>query len=150
MSERTEKAVALFKAGASCAQAVVAAYSDLFGVDEPTAMRLACGLGAGVGRLREVCGAVSGLAVLAGLKHAGGQPDAAAKKRTYAAVQEMAGEFRRQHGQIVCRALLGLEKAEGDPTPSERTEAYYQKRPCAAYVESAALLVERFLLAPPS
>lgn len=150
MSERTEKAAALFKAGASCAQAVVAAYSDLFGVDEQTAMRLSCGLGAGVGRLREVCGVVSGMAVLAGLKHASGQPDAAAKKKTYEAVQAMAGEFRRQHGHLVCRVLLGLEKPEGDPTPSERTETYYQKRPCAVYIETAAALVERFLVAPSS
>ncbi len=150
MSERTERAVALFKAGASCAQAVVAAYSEPFGLDEKTAMRLSCGLGAGVGRMREVCGAVSGMAVLAGLKYGSEAPDPAAKKKTYEVVQEMAGEFRRQHGEIVCRALLGLERAEGDPTPSARTEAYYQKRPCAAYVESAAGLVERFLLPQPA
>lgn len=147
MSERTEKAVARFKAGCNCSQAVVTAYSDLFGMDERTAMRAACGLGGGLGRLREVCGAVSGMALLAGLKCGNEDPaDAQAKKKTYEVVQQMASAFRERHGSIVCRALLGLEKPEHDPTPSERTAAYYQKRPCAGYVADAAEIVERVLL----
>jgi len=147
MSERTEKAVALFKAGCNCSQSVVAAFCDVFGLDEKTAMRLSCGLGGGVGRLREVCGAVSGMAVLAGLKYGNATPDdAAAKKKTYEVVQAMANEFRQKNGHIVCRQLLGLEKPENDPTPSGRDAAYYQKRPCAAYVADAAAIVERFLL----
>jgi len=147
MSERVEKAATLFKSGCTCSQAVVAAYCDLFGLDERTAMKIACGLGGGLGRLREACGAVSGMALLAGLKYGSENPqDAAAKKRTYEAVQQMASAFREQHGSIVCRQLLGLDRAENDPTPSERTEAYYQKRPCAAYVADAAAIVERLLL----
>lgn len=148
MSERTEKAVALFKAGCSCSQAVVAAYSDLFHIDEKTALKMACGLGAGVGRLREVCGTVSGMAVLAGLKYGSETPgDAAAKKKTYETVQAMAHAFRERNGDIVCRKLLGLEKAENDPAPSARTESYYRKRPCSAYVADAAAIVEKILLA---
>ena len=146
MSERTEKAVALFKAGCNCSQSIVVAYCDLFGLDEKTAMKISCGLGAGVGRLREVCGAVSGMAVLAGLKFGSGTPDATAKKKTYEAVQAMAAEFRRRHGNIVCKNLLGLEKTESDPTPSERTKTYYEKRPCATYVADAAAIVEQHLL----
>lgn len=147
MSERVEKATALFKSGCTCSQAVLLAYCDLFELDEKTAMRISCGLGGGVGRLREVCGAVSGMALLAGLKHGSEAPqDAAAKKRTYEVVQQMACAFRERHGSIVCRQLLGLDKSENDPAPSERTEAYYLKRPCAEYVADAAALVERFLL----
>lgn len=147
MSERTDKAVSLFKSGCNCSQAVVTAYCDQFGLDEKTAMRAACGLGAGLGRLREVCGAVSGMALLAGLKYGNEDPaDAAGKKRTYEVVQQMAAAFRERNGNIVCQALLGLEKPENDPAPSERTAAYYQKRPCAEYVADAAAIVERFLL----
>ena len=142
---RVEKAVALFKAGCTCSQAVVAAYSDLFGMNEPSAMKVSCGLGAGVGRMREVCGAVSGMAMLAGLKHGGETPDAEAKKKTYEVTQAMAEAFKERNGSIVCRELLGLDRPEGDPTPAARTEAYYKKRPCAALVEDAASIVERFL-----
>ncbi len=147
MTARTEKARALFTSGCTCSQAVVVAYCDLFGVDTGTAMKMTCGLGGGIGRLREVCGAVSGMAVLAGLKYGSESPDAEAKKKTYAVVQEMAAAFREQNGAIVCRQLLGLDKPEHDPTPSERTADYYRKRPCAQYVADAAALVERFLLA---
>jgi len=147
MSERTDKARDLFKSGCNCSQAVVLAYCDLFGVDEQTALKMSCGLGGGVGRLREVCGAVSGMAMLAGLKHGMTHPgDAEGKKRTYEAVQEMSKIFRENNGSIVCRQLLGLEKPENDPTPSARTEAYYQKRPCAEYVADAAAIVERVLV----
>jgi C_GCAxxG_C_C family probable redox protein len=143
---RVEKAVALFKAGCTCSQAVVAAYGDLFGLDEKAAMRVSCGLGAGIGGLREVCGAVSGMAVLAGLKYGGETPDTAAKKKPYETVQAMAEAFRQRNGSIVCRELLGLDRPENVPAPSARTEAYYKKRPCAALVEDAAAIVEQFLL----
>lgn len=146
MSERTEKAVTLFKSGYNCSQSVVLAYCDLFGVDDETAARVTCGLGAGVGRMREVCGAVSGMAVLAGLKHSGAEPDPAAKRKTYEAVQAMSEAFRKKNGSIICRQLLGLEKPEHDPTPAERDSDYYKKRPCAEYVSDAAEIAERFLL----
>lgn len=147
MSERVDKATALFKSGYSCSQSVVGAFCDCFGLDETTALRISSGLGGGVGRLREVCGALSGLALLAGLKYGSADPkNTDAKKKTYEVVQRMAGAFREKNGSIVCRQLLGLEKPEHDPTPSERTEAYYQKRSCAEYVADAAAIAERFLL----
>jgi len=147
MCERVEKAAALFKSGCSCSQAVVVAYCDLFDLDGKTAMKVACGLGGGMGRLREVCGAVSGMALLAGLKYGNENPeDTAAKKKTYETVQRMANAFREQNGSIICRQLLGLSSPGDEPTPSERTENYYQKRPCATYVADAAAIVERVLL----
>jgi C_GCAxxG_C_C family probable redox protein len=108
-------------------------------------MRASCGLGAGAGRLREVCGAVSGMAVLAGLKHSGGTPDAEAKKKTYEVAQAMAEAFRKRNGSVVCRELLGLGRTGNAPVPSGRTEAHHKKRPCAALVGDAAALVEEFL-----
>jgi len=144
--DRVEKATALFNAGCSCAQSVVAAWADAFGLDEKTAMRVSCGLGAGVGRLREVCGAVSGMAVLAGLRHGSDDPgDAEAKALTYAVIQQMADAFRQRHGSLICRTLLGLDEAEGEPTPSARTPEYYAARPCGALIATAAELVGRFL-----
>lgn len=146
MSERVERAVAHFTAGCNCCQAVVTAFCDLFGVDEKTAMRLSCGFGGGLGRLRETCGAVSGMALLAGLRFGNEEPaDVAARAHTYEVVQQMASAFRERHGSIICRVLLGLERPENDPAPAERTAAYYQNRPCAEYVATAAELAERLL-----
>jgi len=146
-TDRTGKAVSLFNAGCSCSQAVFVAYSDAFGVDEHTAMKLSCGLGGGVGRMREVCGAVSAMALLAGLKFGNGTPqDVDAKKKTYEIVQQMAGAFREKNGSIICRDLLGLERPECSPTPGERTAAYYKGRPCMGYVADASALIERFLV----
>jgi len=145
-TDRSEKASALFKAGCTCSQSVFVAYADLFGLDERTAMRLSCGLGAGVGRLREVCGAVTGMALLAGLKLGSETPaDADAKKQTYEAVQKMADAFKENHGTLICRELLGLDAAEGDPAPAARTETYYATRPCALLVADAAKIVARHL-----
>ncbi len=149
MSERVESAVARFKSGCNCCQSVVTAYCDVFGIDEKTAMRLACGFGGGLGRLRETCGAVSGMALLAGLRFGNEDPaDVASRKRTYEAVQQMAAAFRERHGSLTCRVLLGLGQTENDPAPAERTAAYYQKRPCAEYVATAVEIAERFLLTP--
>ena len=146
MSVRADKAVSLFKSGYNCSQSVVLAYCDLLNIDARQAAQMACGLGAGLGRMREVCGAVSGMALLAGCKHSGAEPDPVAKKKTYEAVQAMSEEFRKKNGSIICRQLLGLEKAEHDPTPSERNVEYYKKRPCSEYVADAAKLVESYLL----
>ncbi len=146
-SVRATRAVALFESGCACSQAVFTAYSDLFGIDEATALRLSCGLGAGVGRLRNVCGVVSAMAMLAGLKYGSPTPgDAEAKRITYEQVQRMAQAFREKHGSLICRDLLGLEEEDACATPSERTAAYYAARPCAGFVADAAELIEQLLL----
>lgn len=94
------------------------------------------------GRLREVCGAVSAAFMLTGLKYPNPSPgDKAAKTRSYAVVQELAERFRRENGSIVCRELLGLGKGPDSPEPSDRTEAYYKRRPCPDYIEIAARIV---------
>lgn len=147
MSERSDRAIALFKSGASCSQSVVAAYADLFGMDEKTAMLVASGFGGGMGRMREVCGVVSGMVILAGLKYGNSESsDAAGKKRVYEVVQKLFAAYKERYGSYLCRELLGLDKPEGDPKPSERTAAYYKKRPCAEMVGQGALMVEQFLL----
>lgn len=109
MSKYTDRAVELFKSGFNCSQAVFAAFSDKIGMDEQTALRVSAGLGGGVGRMREVCGAVSGAAMLAGMVYgATDGEDREAKAKTYEVVQEIAAEFKKENPSIVCRELLGL------------------------------------------
>lgn len=141
IEKRSEQAVAYFKQGYNCAQSVYMAYADVFGMDKDLAARIIAPLGGGMGRLREVCGAVSGMFLVAGLKHPADNPtDHEAKTRNYAAVQRLAEKFKQENGSIVCRDLLGLNVKKEDPTPEPRTEAYYKKRPCAEYVRIAATL----------
>lgn len=143
INERVEKAEQLFRSGYNCCQSVFMAYSDLYRVDKTLATALSAPLGGGMGRLREVCGTVSGMALLAGLQYPA--PDAAvtpeakaAKTKLYTVVQELAEKFRVENGAIVCRDLLGLAQQKDEPTPSDRTDAYYKRRPCVEYVKIAA------------
>lgn len=143
MKSRVEDAVKLFKSGYNCSQAVFVTYADLFGMDRDTAMKLASPFGAGFGKLREVCGTVSGMTLVAGL--ATGTTDSAdreGKIANYHMVQEMAEKFKKVNGSIVCHELLHLRKGEDLPEPAVRTEEYYKKRPCAALVGDAAKIVE--------
>lgn len=146
MSKYTDRAVELFKSGFNCSQSVFAAFCDKFGMDEATALRVSAGLGGGVGRMREVCGAVSGAAMLAGMVYGATQgADRAAKAKTYEVVQAIAAEFKKQNPSIVCRELLGLSNADTNPAPEARTEQYYKKRPCAQLVADAAAAAEKIL-----
>ncbi|MBQ5592501.1 MAG: C_GCAxxG_C_C family protein [Clostridia bacterium] len=147
MSERTQRAVELFKSGFNCSQSVFAAFAGEFGMDEETALRVSAGLGGGVGRAREVCGAVSGAAMLVGFKHgAVSGDDAEAKQKCYEVVQQIIAEFKKNNPSIVCRELLALGEGENtNPAPEARTESYYKKRPCVQLVEDAARAVEKVL-----
>ena len=147
MSQRTDKAVELFKNGFNCSQAVFAAFAGEFGMDEETALKVSAGLGGGVGRSREVCGAVSGAAMLVGFKYGAiTGDDAEAKAKCYAVVQEIIAEFRKTNPTIICRELLALNEGTfTDPKPEARTEQYYKKRPCVQLVEDAASAVEKIL-----
>ena len=151
MTSRKAKVDSLFKQGYNCSQAVFAAYSDLFGVDEETALKISSSFGGGFGRMREICGAVSGMCMVAGL--ATGSTDSgdkAAKQHNYEVVQQMVNEFKQTAGSIVCRELLGLdENADTSNTkPDERNKEFYEKRPCSQLVLDAADIIDRVLLNP--
>ena len=140
--ERAEQAREYFTSGYNCAQSVFLAYQDITGIDEVLAATISAPFGGGMGRLREVCGAVSGMTMVAGFIAPNSQPnDNENKKNCYAAVQALAEEFRAENGSIVCRELLGLAQQKDDPTPSPRTGEYYKRRPCAEYVAIAARIV---------
>ena len=140
LEERVEKAGKLFKEGGyNCCQAVVLAYSDVFGLDEKTAASIASGFGGGMGRMREVCGAVSGMTFLSGLIYPADDPSVKTARTD---------EFRKINGSIVCRELLGLVPmgsgascGKESPEPSDRTDEYYKKRPCEEIVRIAARIV---------
>lgn len=147
MSVYTQRAVALFNQGFNCAQSVFAAFCDEFGMDEQTALRVSAGLGGGVGRMREVCGAVCGAAMVAGMQYgAVSGDDRQAKALTYEKVQEISEVFKKTNSSIVCRELLGLsDGAKMSAQPELRTESYYRKRPCAKIVEDAAAAAQIIL-----
>lgn len=146
VQEREKKAGDLFKAGYNCCQAVAMTFADVIGLPEDEVARLASGFGGGMGRMREVCGTVSAMTMVAGaMIPANDVADKAAKTANYALVQDMADEFRRMNGSIICRELLGLSKPEGTPVPSDRTSEYYKKRPCGELCSIAAGIVARKL-----
>ena len=144
IESRAQKAQDLFKQGFNCSQAVVASCADLYGIhDEQLALRLAASFGGGTGRMRMTCGAANGMFMLAGLHNGSATPhDSEGKMANYAFVQQLAGEFKAKFGSLVCAELLGLAPKPQDPRPAERTQQYYEKRPC---VEMIAQAVRIFL-----
>ena len=139
-----EKAVDIFMKGCNCSQAVFAAFADKLGIDEKTALGISCGLGGGVGRMREVCGAVSGASMVLGMLYSG--EDHMDKHSAYEKVREFADKFRNENGSIICRELLEIrENAKESAVPSERTNEFYKSRPCAKLVCDAARIVEEMI-----
>lgn len=146
MSEKGDKAKALFEQGYNCAQSVFGAFAEETGMDFDTAVKLASGFGGGLGRMREVCGAVSGMCMAASLLYGYSDPKATTEKRdTYQLIQDMAGEFKSENRSIICRQLLGLEAPEGTATPETRTPEYYKKRPCGELVKMCAEIMEKHI-----
>ena len=145
--ERIKNAVELFMSGYNCSQSVVAAFADMYGFTREQALRMSASFGAGIGRMRETCGTACGVFMLAGLETGTTvATDRAGKAANYAVVQELAAEFKKRNGSLICRELLGLRKdAPVVPTPEERTAQYYAKRPCARMVESAARIWVDFM-----
>lgn len=147
MLSRVEEAVKTFESGYNCAQSVFATYADLFGIDKETALKMSSSMGGGIGRMREVCGVVSAMALLAGLKEGNTDPEnEEAKEAIYLLTRQMADKFKEKHGTIICRELLGIDGMEKSARPSERTDSYYNSRPCSKLVATAAGIVEEMLL----
>lgn len=146
--DRIEKAEKLFKSGYNCSQAVVGAFCGDLGADFDTLMKTAEPLGGGLGRMRLTCGAVSGMAMLAGLKYSKAKPgDIETKTKIYEVVRKMAGEFKEQNGSIICSELLGAMKPKDDGARAEaRTDDFYKKRPCVKCITDCARIAEKYLM----
>lgn len=147
VNERVRLAQEFFMQGYNCTSSVVLAFEDILNVDRDTLERLSIGLGGGVGRLREVCGTVNAMAVVAGtLASIDGKTHQQQKKDTYAIVQELAGAFREENGSIICRELMGLRAGEKqNPMPQERTAEYYKSRPCLKLVACSARIIAEYV-----
>ncbi|MGM9809492.1 MAG: C-GCAxxG-C-C family protein [Paludibacteraceae bacterium] len=153
MDARVERAMALFRQGFNCSQSVFASVADLYGIeDEALALRLSASFGGGIGRMRQTCGAACGMFLLAGLENGSATAgDAEGKKQNYALVQQLAQQFKAEHGSLICAELLGLAPRQqpSDPTPAPRTEEYYKKRPCVEMVGNAVRIYLKTLNTQP-
>lgn len=140
-------AAELFVNGYNCAQAIAVAFSDVTGLDQKTSAKMISSFGGGMGRMREVCGAVSGMLFVAGTLYGYDAPNPEAQMAHYARVQELAGKFRETAGSIVCREIL--KNPPSDPKPTPRTEEFYKVRPCARLVYLAAQILDEYIAEHP-
>ena len=146
--DHREKAAQLFLQGYNCAQAMMVAYCDVTGLTPDFAARMASSFGGGMGRMREVCGAVSGMLMVAGLLCGYEIPgDDVSKKAHYHLVQHLAGKFREEAGSIVCREIL--KNPPSDPNPTPRTAEFYAQRPCARMLILAAEILDEYMAEHP-
>ena len=136
-----------FLNGYNCTQAVLLAFCEDFGLEKETALKISEPFGGGMGRMREVCGTVTGMFMVLGLAMGNSDAkDGSTKKNGYKSVQEIAEKFKQDNGSIICRELLGLQKANKESyVPSERTKEYYKKRPCPELCKYAADILEEYL-----
>lgn len=143
--EKISKARDLFKQGYNCSQSVFCTFCEDFGIDFETGLKLSSSFGGGMGKLREVCGAVSAMFMIAGLKYGyTSNNDDEAKTKHYKLIQDLAEAFKKSHGTIICRELLGVD-SDGF-TPAKRTEEYYENRPCENCIATAAKIVQDTLI----
>lgn len=147
VDERAQLGMDLFKSGYNCSQAVAAAFADVYGIDRDLMLRIASSFGGGFGRMRMICGTVSGMGMLAGLEN--GSVEAgnnAAKGKNYELVQSFAEKFKAETGSIICAEMLGLKPMTSTPaTPEARTPEYYRKRPCVELVGLACRIYAEYL-----
>ena len=149
MSIYGDRAEQAFYSGCNCSQSATVPFAEDIGMTREQVLRLVGGLGGGVGRMREVCGAFTGITLVLGALY--GFTDPEEKSAFYAEVQALAKQFRERNGKdtIICRELLGLEKAEGTPVAEARTPEYYQRRPCPKLVRLAADIMAEYMAAHP-
>ena len=143
---RRETAMEYFKNGYNCSQALVMTFQDLIPVEPNLLLKMSSSFGGGMGRLREVCGAVTGMFMVAGFLYGfDGSGSTGEKAEHYGRIQELAHRFEEEHGSIICREMLGLSARRDTPVPEERTKEYYKKRPCVGIVGDAAEILEKYI-----
>lgn len=144
--DKAKKAVELFESGYNCSQAIVLAFEDYLNVDRKTLQSLSSSFGGGISRLREVCGCVSGMAIIMGIIHGDYDVnDNDQKAKHYELIQKLALKFKEKTNSINCAELLNKVKEVENPTPEIRSKEYYEKRPCSKYIKIMAEIIEREL-----
>ncbi len=145
-TKKGELAENYFKQGYNCCQAVLLAFADEIGLDKQTLLKTGYSFGGGIGRMREVCGTVSAIAIAAGLIFGTDELDKDKKAAHYSLIQNLAAQFKEENGSIVCRELLSLKKGENSSyVPEERTPQYYLRRPCSTYCKIAADILQNYI-----
>lgn len=140
-----EKAQSLFKQGYNCSQSVAIAFEEELGMERDMIAKIVSGFGGGMGRMREVCGCVSGMVfVISSLYGYSDPKDFEAKKELYQRINDVASSYKEINGSIICKELLGLEKKDGI-VPEKRTESYYKKRPCSELCKIAGDILENYI-----
>lgn len=139
-----DRAEELFFSGFNCAQSLYAAFAPLVGVEEREALRLASPFGGGFGRMRQVCGAFSGLTLVLGHLFGYAELSSPEKDALYPRVQELGKRFESRCGSLVCKEIL-KNKVDVGGIASPRTEEYYRSRPCGRVVRAAAEILEQYL-----
>lgn len=143
--EHSVLAKELFEEGYNCSQSILAAFCDETGLDKETSLRLSSSFGAGMGKMREVCGAVTGMFMVVGLKYGYTDPlNLDVKSKHYELIQCLSEQFKAENNSIICRELLDMPM-DNNPIPAARTDAYYKSRPCAKLVEHAAKLLDEYI-----
>ena len=145
--DHSMQAAELFTGGYNCAQSVAAAFSDVTGLTPAQSAKMVSAFGGGMGRMREVCGAVSGMFFVISTLYGYDKPDPTAQKALYTTVQSLAEQFRQQSGSIICREIL--ENPPSDPKPTPRTEHFYAQRPCTRMVVLASQILDEYIAAHP-
>ncbi|MCQ2462578.1 MAG: C-GCAxxG-C-C family protein [Clostridia bacterium] len=142
-TDYVKRAGELFMTGCNCSESLFAAFAGRYGIDEAQALKMSIGLGGGVGRMREVCGAVTAAAAVLGLEYGSGEEGGADKLFVYEKVQRLCAEFKKKYPTLICRDLLGETDTGG--APAERTEEYYKTRPCLSIIQYTAEILSRML-----
>lgn len=149
MTDHSRLAEEYFLKGYNCTQSVAVAFADELCIPEPQLLRMSAGFGGGFGRMREVCGAFSGIVLVISSLY--GNDDPKNKSAFYAEIQELAADFKKrcETDSIVCRELLGLPGRDTSPNAQARTTEYYKKRPCLSLVKAAASIAEDYICSHP-
>lgn len=147
MKSRVDDAVKMFESGFNCCQSILATYSDIFGLDKETALKLASPIGGGIAKTRNMCGTVVAMALLVGLKEGNVNPNATdIRTEVNEHVRAMMERFTDENGSVICGELLKGLAVDNSSAPSPRTAEYYGTRPCSKLVANAANIVEDMIL----
>ena len=143
---RKEAAINYFKEGYNCSQSVVLAFQDLLTIDAKELCKIASPFGGGISRMRETCGAVSGMVIVIGNLKGYETPETGeAKAKLYKTTQDLLLKFEKRFGSLTCRNLLNLSVKHDDPNPSNRDHSFFDKRPCIELIGGAVEILEEFL-----
>lgn len=142
--KKSEVAVKLFTDGYNCAQAVLGAFAEDVGLSQSQALKMSAPFGGGIGRQREICGAVSGMLMAFGFLYGYDTPETSEiKMQHYEQTRDLCDKFAEINGSIICRDILKTKEKGG--IPEARTEQYYHERPCVRCVRTASEILEEYI-----